>query len=398
MTKTVALVVLAPLVACGAPPEPITSSTDPVTALPHAGTASPWGGSDPSAWRPEAVLANAASEALEEGWARPGALDVVVAVPVKMQPSEHYPFGDGQSNATLTFPYWGESAPPVVATLIRGVEVEAFIRFHEVVSAHMGGDFELFVWSGKWSAPRSASAVREDGRWHLALRPHLGEHELDAPLFVRPVGWYDGFPIDFTHPERDIDDLVAAMPAAHRELSPGVPIIDPAGIAPAGSAFDALMAATLPPGFNDDPYVSGDVHGAFPLFGQFVPTATGSAWSWLTTEPIKDIYICFEGRDPSQEAELGVPSGAGFHRIGDPAETLVNSLEDVAIPVAFVDGGQTPPPAAGGHAYQLAEVATYRLLQPGQAFTVNAPDYHGYLIPHPQPVCTQILVHPAPLP
>lgn len=383
MTKTfLPLVVVARLVACSElPSEQVSASTD---------RASPWGGPDPAAWRPEAVIANAASAALDEGWARRAVADVVVAVPVKMQPSEHHPFGDGQSNAAVTFPYWDQSAPPVVATLIRGLEVEAFVRFHEAVSANMAGDFELYVWdAGQWSTPRIASAYREDGRWHLALRPHVSEPELEAPLFVRPVGWNDGFPVDFTHPRESVDTLLAKLPDTHRELSPGVSVIDPAGVAMAdGSAFDALMAATLPPGFNDDPYVSGDVHGAFPLFGQFVATATGTAWTWLTTEPIKDIYICFEGRDPHEEAELGVPSGSGFHRIGDPAETLVNSLEDVAIPVAFVAGGDPLPPAAGGHAYQLTEVATYRLLQPGQAFTVSAPDYHGYLVSHPQPVCT----------
>src|SRR5262245_40277388 len=61
-----------------------------------------WGGGDPGRWRPEAILANAVSEAMNRAWGLPGARDVVVAVPVHMLSSEFFEFGDGQANAAVS--------------------------------------------------------------------------------------------------------------------------------------------------------------------------------------------------------------------------------------------------------------------------------------------------------
>src|SRR4051812_298030 len=58
-----------------------------IPVLPAAGGTgdlTPWGGADASKWRPEAILANAASEAMNAGWSRSGVNDVVVAIPLKL--------------------------------------------------------------------------------------------------------------------------------------------------------------------------------------------------------------------------------------------------------------------------------------------------------------------------
>src|SRR5437660_9775956 len=89
------LVVLAPLAACAAPSadsgDSVTASesnlgSDPTIPMLPApggtGALTAWGGSDASKWRPEAVLANAASRAINDAWSRSDVRDVVVAVPL----------------------------------------------------------------------------------------------------------------------------------------------------------------------------------------------------------------------------------------------------------------------------------------------------------------------------
>src|SRR5882724_8547602 len=72
------------------------AGTLPMPTLPWGGgtgAASPWGGSDPRNWRPEAVIANAASEALNGAWARAAVREAIVAMPVRMLPSDFFEFG-----------------------------------------------------------------------------------------------------------------------------------------------------------------------------------------------------------------------------------------------------------------------------------------------------------------
>src|SRR5205085_7668937 len=63
------------------------------------GDLTPWGGADSSKWRPEAIVANAASRAMNDGWSRADVKDVVVAIPLKLWSSGFSQFGDGQANA-----------------------------------------------------------------------------------------------------------------------------------------------------------------------------------------------------------------------------------------------------------------------------------------------------------
>ncbi len=114
--------------ACGAAPDTTTEDTSvghlgTDSAIPERpsadGSVAPWGGSNASRWRPEAIIANAASSALNAAWKRPGVADAVVAIPTKMIASSFFEFGDGQADAAPSFPWWTESRPQVVATLSR---------------------------------------------------------------------------------------------------------------------------------------------------------------------------------------------------------------------------------------------------------------------------------------
>lgn len=51
--------------------------------------------------------------------------------------------------------------------------------------------------------------------------------------------------------------------------------------------------------------------------------------TWVTQPPqapLKTVYSCWSPRNLVDEARFGVPSGAGWHLIGDPAETIFNNL------------------------------------------------------------------------
>src|SRR5262245_52201093 len=105
--------------------------TGKVPQLPWAGGAgalTPWGGTDPSRWRPEAILANAMSQALNDAWALPDVKDAIVATPVKMLNSGFREFGDGQANAAPSFEWWHGSRPPLTAALVRFNSAPAQVR------------------------------------------------------------------------------------------------------------------------------------------------------------------------------------------------------------------------------------------------------------------------------
>jgi hypothetical protein len=137
--------------------------------------------------------------------------------------------------------------------------------------------------------------------------------------------------------------------------------------------------------------------------------------------PFKILYTCFEERrlqhpnanDPDcqgvardSETEEGVPSGGGWHKIGDPAETLFNSLERVPLLVA---AGYSDPaarnglePPSGGYAFELRDVAVARWLWPGEAFLTargesnghERKNFHWFLFNADRETCTVEWVHP----
>src|SRR5437763_500888 len=78
---------------CMAQPEPITETTSEtllaggMPELPSAtgtGALTPWGGTDATRWRPEAIMANASSRALNDAWSRADVDDAIVAMPIRM--------------------------------------------------------------------------------------------------------------------------------------------------------------------------------------------------------------------------------------------------------------------------------------------------------------------------
>lgn len=177
-----------------APRRKTASSTMPT--LPQFGTSAPWGGSDKTRWRPEAILANATSAALNQAWSLPGTQDAVVAVPVKMLRSQWHPYGDGQSNAVVSFgETWDGYAPPLVATLIRrrdgSISVE--LRF-DAKLAYSGNRIRI-----RYGSRDVKITGTRDGHGPLIAQwappPELGwdSSTQSQVAFVQPDGWNDWF-------------------------------------------------------------------------------------------------------------------------------------------------------------------------------------------------------------
>jgi len=335
-----------------------------------------WGGSDAARWSPEAIVANAVTVELQRD---PSAR---VSIPAVLWTSHLAPFGDGQTNAAVSLASWRGTRPPVIGTR-RGTRVT--VRFDRTLPIS-DDTFEVWTQTGAWMTSVASTRTTE-GDWMIAI---------DEPLdrfVVSPRGWRDGFPLSFALPVTSVDALARTLPASQRTLPEGEPVVDPVGAA-GDSAYATLRVSSFPAGFvNQTPYVSDDLHAAFPQSGAPRITAVGGASTWVAEAPFKNLYVCFDERSLGREAQYGVPSGAGWHHIGDAGESIVSSLEDSPVLVGHAAGAPAAPPSGGGFAYGLDRATTYALLQPGQAFTTPRGDFHWYAVHHAQHPCVQIWVH-----
>jgi hypothetical protein len=345
----------------------------------------PWGGADPSRRMPEAIIANAVTAELQRD---PGAR---VSVPVTLWQSTYAPYGDGQTNAAASFVSWSGPRPPVVGAK-HGTRIE--IRFDRTLP-FTGDTFELWTPSGAWlsSAP---STRTPEGDWLVQLTSPPAA--IAERLVVSPRGWRDGFPLAFTLPITSVDPLAGSLPSSLRRLPGGEPVVDPVAAAAAAgdtrTVYDVLRSSSFPAGFiNQSPYVSSDLHAAFPQSGVPRVTAVGGASTWVADSPFKDMYVCLDRRSTTAEAQYGVPSGAGWHHIGDAGESILSSLETSPLLIGYAAGAQLSPPASGVLAYGLEHATTFALLQPGQAFTTPLGDFHWYAVHQANNPCVQVWVH-----
>jgi hypothetical protein len=385
------------LAACSQPPEAMTPAAPerPAPMFDKADGAddpiqSPWGGPNPGSWTPEAVLANAAERALAE----PGTLRV--AIPVKMLGSAVFPFGDGQSNASVVLPWWSAPRPPVVARLLDSGTV--VLRFDRDLG--LSGTIAVQLEDQAPTVLTLESTAEGDSiaEWDGTFDPQ------QERLIVRPEGWADAFPISFHHPVRSAEALAESVPES---LRPDGPLPDAASVAMRAQRLgiapvDVLADHGAGPGYNAAPFLTQQVHAQVP--GR--TTAVGGARTWLTEAPFKQLYICLDGRNPVAEAQTGAPSGAGWHAIGDPAESLLNTVADAPILVGWAQSEVFARDewdfafGEGQPAYELTDIATFSRLQPGQTLVTGAPYdhapavYHWYAVHTPEPLCTEVWVHP----
>lgn len=343
-----------------------------------------WGGPDAGKWSPEAVAANGASRALDRHWVADDVSDVVVAVPVQIQDSSFHPYGDGQSNAGVDFVWWKQPRPPVVASLVTLRDETQWLEVTlDRALPWAGGNVELELDGlGTVSVPAQST---DTGDWVASWPVEVGATVGD--LRIRPQGWEHTFPAHFRHPAQSVTEIVEGMPMADRDFGHGRSLPDPAGLA-GQDPFQHDFGA----GYNTTPFPSDHVHSRFPGRTR-QETSVGGSWAWLATAPavpFKHVYLCAEGRLPHREAEVGSPSGAGWHKIGDPAEYLVNTIADGPILA-----GWSQPDGGAPAAYDLREVATFRWLRRGEALVSKQGEYHWYAFVEEAVACTEIWVRPA---
>jgi hypothetical protein len=432
-------------IACGAPAsddlgttqDQLGEGTLTIPTLPSPsgnGALAPWGGSDSSKWRPEAVVANAVSSALNDAWKRPNVTDAIVALPTKMVSSNYYEFGDGQSNAAPSFPWWSQLRPQVVATLVRTTSAAPTITFRfDRALPYQGSTFEIqYAKNGQrplTSVTLNATRTSEgDAIADWTPTPDLGwdGNFSGATILVHPTGWNDWFPIWFRMPVKKIGELKASGV----RYSDGRSIVDREGVSSQGgknandgsSPFQRLMNHSFAYSYNNQgsghvsPFVPNDVHAFFPYNNHNYVTGIGRGWTWVADERpsgFKDMYTCFERRRAADEATApdgGVASGGGWHQINDTQETILNDLESAPLVVGSAMGNPWVESwlPSGKFSYNLTDVITVRFLKPGEAFITPAgawvqdgkggwydqSNYHWYFFQQAQEVCTEELVTP----
>ncbi|MGE5183876.1 MAG: carbohydrate-binding module family 20 domain-containing protein [Acidobacteriota bacterium] len=396
----------------------LTASGMPLLPAPGGtGALTPWGGTDPTRWRSEAIMANAASQALNEAWSRAGVADAIVAMPMHMLNSSFKEFGDGQDNVAPSFVWWTDSRPPVVATLIEqtgGGMTMVLLADHALPNSDATWDATYTV-HGQTKTVSLPITRRANGdgvaEWSVPAELGWDDRRSTQVVLVHPHTWGDWFPLMFRFPVRPIASLKSEILPGFQTFADGGDDQDHEGVSVQthpgpGTPFERLSSHAFSSAYNQSPFTPQDIHAVFPSNGHNYVTGVGMGWTWVANvpaAPFKIMYTCFDKRNAAAEASApdgGVASGGGWHRIGDNAETVLNDLEGgplvlgsaMAMPLA------TALPS-GGYAYGLTDVATVRWVKPGEAFVTPRGldpqwNYHWYFFAGDKPVCTEEWVHP----
>lgn len=282
---------------------------------------------------------------------------IVLSLPAVIQRSDYHPFGDGQSNAKMTFgPRWEKKVFPVVGiqTTTKGHTVREY-RFDPALNVRHYSETQL---NTKW-------------------------------IKVTPDGSNESYYFNFETATMPVAKFLEGIPAAIRTFSGNRVAPDIAKIGK-GSGVERF-AKDLGAGYNRDGWPDTNVHGLFPN-KEGEKTAVGGVVTWGIVDkqfgPFKNLYTCFQPRSLEQETNAGVPSGAGWHHIGNAGETILNNLESAPLPVAIARTHGFPDAALG-----LAEGITATWIQSDEVLVTVRDEFHWYVNPYEAPVCTEIWVH-----
>jgi hypothetical protein len=364
-------------------------------------SAIPWGGNS-AGWSAEAILANAVSAALKDGWGLPGVQDVLVAIPVKMMIGKvpnladtqkfvvNRPYGDGQTNAHVTFGAgWTEKAPELVASLIQFKSGSPLVRFRFHSNPTQSGNQIEINYEGTTGKPIALKSKTPEGDLLFDWVSHATWGTLfeNKVAFVRIVGSKTWFPIDFRNVMIANRDLLAGIPESLRSYGKGT--LDPEKVSVQGQKTTAFPFQVMnPDSFASDlnakrffPVTPPGIHsGYYDDSGKEYTTAVGNGATTLFdspqmdppgTAPFKMAYICFDKRNLEAE-KAGAPSGGGWHEIGDPAETVINSLENASVIFGYANGVPAAKTPDGDFDHGLTDIAVVRRVPPGSAIVTAA--------------------------
>jgi hypothetical protein len=334
----------------------------------------PFGGFLKSKWKMEAIIANAIDAELDIGYAKPNIARVVVSLPAHLHSSNHHSFPDNQTNARVDFgEYWKEKVAPVIAR----------------------------------------REIYKDGttKMEVSFAPSLKVKEYDLQMvgsstFIRPKGSVDSYVINTDPQVLSLQEFVDAIPVEQRSFSQGRKAPDPEGIfnkiPPGGTAIEVFAGHTMGEGYNSEPYPMSEVHARFPELEKMLTTAVGGGISWVFDRNVsvkgpkasfKHVYSCFDERNIDKETAAGVPSGAGWHLIGEHAETLLNTLEKSPLLIAL-GKETTASPKSGSFAYQLRHTISATRLQPDEVFVTRKGQFHWFAIESTRKLCAELWIHP----
>jgi hypothetical protein len=129
----------------------------------------PWGGKDSSLWKSEAIVANAASDALLRGFAQTNAQEVLVSIPVKMLYGNVRPYGDGQTNALVTLGSYRGTYPPLVASWISFSDGTKMLNIRFVRTGGLKSDDPVTLDFANGSKPVNLGTVQsvQDGLFEI---------------------------------------------------------------------------------------------------------------------------------------------------------------------------------------------------------------------------------------
>lgn len=421
-----------------------------VLNLPDSASTTPWGGQNSQNWRPEAILANAVSHALNLAWKESNLIDAVIAVPVQLTFTNNRVYCDGQTNAALNFGEWTKKEPQLVASLFKYTDGSRKIKF--LLSKDLILKEHKLAIISFLSKPDGLKRKVTDtvelnlrtegyvGTWSPSANLVFGDLVSNHVFWVKPNGWTDVFPLDFRMTILKSSELLDS--SAVKTIGKSQSLLDPLAIQSKSKtnqklSIEQLLNTTFDKEwdqFDKGPYEPSNIHAEIDWNSKKFFTATGKGWTWVSNKnakenvPFKNLYTCFDKRNFSSESDLGVPSGGGWHEIGDAAETIINNLESSPIIVGTASSvmEQTPPDSAG-FAWQLKNIAVVRLLQPNEALLTPAGsqtwqedstfriekeknpnacnndtrakgdgsgrNYHWFIFHNDVPVCTQEWVH-----
>jgi len=332
----------------------------------------PFGGTNSKNWTTEVWLANVAVGELSKSEANPNIKDVLLTLPVQMLQSNIFPFGDGQSNSHLIYgKSWLARSPIVV--LKREIFKNGRIKDSVIWNPSLGLSSDIstldFGMSGKW-------------------------------IYFKPKTWTSWFIGTFSIEIYNIAVAAQSFPAlnsSNRFPDPQKINLD-FGV----NGIQKIINHKWSGGYNSNPIYEPIVHGIFPIIDknnhtQMIPTAVGGVKTWMINRSsnirYKHLYTCFDARNLNAESQTGTPSGAGWHLIGDPAETILNTIESRSLPVAVATLYSGPTPPMGQFAFELNHIVTIKNLRPGEMFLTRRGNMHWYVNPSETPFCNEIVVH-----
>lgn len=418
-----------------------------IPQLPDTTSAQPWGGKDQNKWKPESVLANATSFWLNKGWSKKNVEDVLVSVPVRMifTGDDNRVYGDGQTNASLKFgDGWNYKHPQLIATLVKFKDGRRTIDFNfaeELKFSSPNFSVTAFVKDSSGNYQRKDYQLKVKkvkkavlANWVVPSEVAFGDLNANRVIWIRPQGWDSSFPIDFKMAIYKNEDLKTF---ANQAKTLGANPLDFVNVFSRSQQNNENAQTTLLKGFYGSEWIKNQ-NGGTELRNEIIHgnigneiNAVGGGLTWLVDRgphsTFKNLYTCFDARNFEKESEAGVPSGGGWHEIGDAVETIINDLSTSAVPIGFATGlPWATPPDNTKFPWGLTDVATIRLLQPGEGIATTAGDqtwkedevhrgekkssdqgvqargsnpsgggrtYHWFFFPSDEPTCTQEWVH-----